>query len=82
MLVRAQMLNVGKSSTRDPYRADSEFLLRFKQEDALVDGPDRTHGAWVSLETKRGLLRRKTLERGELQRHLQGGELLVWVQIG
>lgn len=53
-----------------PYIVNSEFLLWLQQEDALVDGPDGAHGAWVSLQTERGLLRWKLLERGELQRHL------------
>ena len=53
------------------YIVDREFLLSLQQEDTLVDGPHRTHGAWVSLETKCGLLCWKILDGGELQNHLQ-----------
>jgi len=63
------------------YRVNSEFLLFLQQQDALVDGSDGAHGAWVSLQGERGLLCWKLLERGEPQRHLQrrhrGGEALV-----
>lgn len=66
------MALLGQGAGLVSYRADSEFLLRLQQEDALVDGSDRTQRTGMSLEAERGLLCWKLLEGGELQRHLRG----------